>query len=159
MFLSNFAVKKPIATIVLILAMMCMGLLALQKLRVNQSPDVEVPFILVMVPYPGASPDTNEREIINRLEKSMQSIPGLTEDVLADRFRGIDGVSTVQVNGSLKRELSVLLHAEKLREYNVSVGDVTNALRSQNTNAPVGKVRGTLDEKSIRLVGRIERPD
>jgi hydrophobe/amphiphile efflux-1 (HAE1) family protein len=238
MFLSNFSVKKPIATIVLILAMMCMGLLALSKLRVNQSPDVELPFIILNVPYPGASPDTVEREIINRLEKSMQSIPGVTEvnseaeegmatifmkfdfkrnlieasddvrnaiasvrykmplemrepilrridpsaqpimsvalssskqshaelsrmaeDVLADKFRAIPGVSTVQVNGSLKRELSVLLHAEKLREYNVSVSDVTNALRTQNTNAPVGKVRGTLDEKSIRLVGRIERPE
>jgi hydrophobe/amphiphile efflux-1 (HAE1) family protein len=238
MFLSNFSVKKPIATVVLILFMVCLGLLALSKLRVNQNPDVEVPFILVNVPYPGASPETVEREIVNRLEKSMQSIPGVTEvqgsadegmatifmqfdfkrnlieasddirnaiasvryklpvemrepilrridpsaqpimslalssstqshaeisrlaeDVLADKFRGIDGVSTVQVNGSLKRELSVLLHAQKLREYNVSVGDVVAALQKQNTNAPVGKVRGLLDEKSIRLVGRIERPE
>jgi hydrophobe/amphiphile efflux-1 (HAE1) family protein len=238
MFLSNFSVKKPIATIVLILMMMCLGLLALKKLRVNESPDVEMPAIMLMIPYPGASPETVEREIINRLEKSMQSIPGvhemnstanegsaqfwiqfefkrniieasddirnaiaavryklpiemrepilrrfdpsaqpimnvalssstqskaeisrLAEDVLADRFRSIDGVSTVTVNGSLKRELSVLLRADKLREYNVSVGDVTSALQRQNTNAPVGKVRGLLDEKSIRLVGRIEHPD
>jgi hydrophobe/amphiphile efflux-1 (HAE1) family protein len=238
MFLSNFSIKRPVATIVLILAMMCLGLMALKKLRVNQNPDVEVPFILVTIPYPGASPDTVEREIVNRLEKSMQSITGVTEvnssadegsatifmqfnfkrnlieasddvrnaiaavryklpvemrepilrridpaaqpimnlafsstaqshaeisrfaeDVLADRFRGIDGVSTVTVNGSLKRELSVLLRAEKLREYNVSAGDVVTALRNQNTNAPVGKVRGSLDEKSIRLVGRIERPE
>jgi hydrophobe/amphiphile efflux-1 (HAE1) family protein len=238
MFLSDFSIKRPVATIVLILAMMCLGLLALKKLRVNQNPDVEVPFILVTIPYPGASPETAEREVVNRLEKSMQSISGVTkvnsssyeggaqifmefnfkrnlieasddvrnaiaavryklptemrepilrridpsaqpimtlalsstsqshaeisrlaEDVLADRFRGIDGVSTVNINGSLKRELSVLLRAEKLREYNIAVSDVVNALRNQNTNAPVGKVRGTLDEQSIRLVGRIERPE
>jgi hydrophobe/amphiphile efflux-1 (HAE1) family protein len=238
MFLSNFSVRKPIATIVLIVMMMCLGLLALKKLRVNENPDVEMPAIMLMIPYPGASPETVEREIINRLEKSMQSIPGvhemnstanegsaqfwiqfefkrniieasddirnaiaavryklpiemrepilrrfdpsaqpimnvalssstqskaeisrLAEDTLADRFRSIDGVSTVTVNGSLKRELSVLLRADKLREYNVSVGEVTSALQRQNTNAPVGKVRGTLDEKSIRLVGRIEHPD
>src|SRR5471032_1148682 len=237
MFLSDFSIKRPIATIVLIVAMMCLGLLALKKLRVNQSPDVEVPFIIVSVPYPGASPDTVEREIVNRLEKPLQAISGVTklesaanegsaqifiefsfkknlieasdeirnalgsvrykmplemlepilqridpasdpvmqialsstaqthaeisrlaEDVLSDRFRAVDGVSQVQVNGSLKRELSVLLHAEKLREYNVSVSDVVNALRNQNTNAPVGKVRGVLDEKSIRLVGRIITP-
>ena len=237
MFLSDFSIKRPIATIVMIVALMCLGLMALTKLRVNQNPDVEVPFIIVSVPYPGASPDTVEREIINRLEKPLQAISGVTklestanegsaqifiefsfkknlieasdeirnaialvryklplemrepilqridpasdpvmqialssttqshaeisrlaEDVLSDRFRAVDGVSQVQVNGSLKRELSVLLHAEKLREYNVSVSDVVNALRNQNTNAPVGKVRGTLDEKSIRLVGRIEHP-
>jgi HAE1 family hydrophobic/amphiphilic exporter-1 len=34
-----------------------------------------------------------------------------------------------------------------------------NALRNQNTNAPVGKIRGKLDEESIRLVGRIESPE
>jgi len=238
MFLSDFSVKRPVATIVLILAMMCLGLMALSKLRVNQNPDVEVPFIVVNIPYPGASPETVEREIVNRLEKSLQSITGVTEvnstasegsarifikftftknlieasdeirnsiaavryklpiemrepilqridtsaqpvmqlalsssneshavisrlaeDKLADRFRGIDGVASVTIDGSLKRELSVLLKAEKLREYNVSVGEVVNALRNQNTNAPVGKVRGDLDEKSIRLVGRIERPE
>jgi len=238
MFLSDFSIKRPIATIVLIVAMMCLGLMALTKLRVNQNPDVEVPFIVVNIPYPGASPETVEREIVNRLEKSLQSITGVTElnstasessasifikfsfnknlieasdeirnaiaavryklptemrepilvridpsaqpvmqmalssntqshaeisrlaeDKLADRFRSIDGVASVNIDGSLKRELSVLLKAEKLREYNVSVGDVVNALRNQNTNAPVGKVRGELDEKSIRLVGRIERPE
>jgi hydrophobe/amphiphile efflux-1 (HAE1) family protein len=238
MFLSNFSIKRPIATIVLILAMMCMGLLALSKLRVNQVPDVEVPVIIVTIPYPGASPETSERELVNRLEKSMLAITGVTEvnsnsyeggatiwmefdfnrnlieasddvrnaiaavryklpiemrepilrrydpasepamqlalssstqshaeisrlaeDVLADRFRAIDGVSTVNVNGALRRELSVLLRADKLREYNVSVGEVTNALRTQNTNAPVGKIRGEMDEKGIRLIGRIERPE
>jgi len=238
MFLSNFSVKKPVATIVLIVAMMVLGLFALSKLRVNNEPDVQIPILVVTVPYPGASPETSEREIVNRLEKQMQAISGVTEarafanegsatvvlqfdfkrnlieasddvrnaiasvryklplemrepvlrrvdpsaqpimnlsltsttqshaelsrlaeDVLADRFRGVDGVADVQVGGSLKRELSVLLHAEKLREYNVSVTDVTGALSRQNTNAPVGKVRGPLDEKGIRLVGRIERPE
>ncbi len=85
-------------------------------------------------------------------------ISRLAEDVLADRFRAIDGVSMVNVNGSLKRELSVLLHAQKLREFNVSVTEVVNALQQQNTTAPVGRVKGALDEQSIRLVGRIETP-
>ena len=238
MFLSNFSIHRPIATVVLIIALMATGLLAMSKLRVNQNPDVEVPGLFVTLPYPGASPDTVEREIVNRIEKSLQSISGVTdvysnaqegsarfdvifsfqknmieasdevrnvianvryklptemrepvirrydpaaqpimnmalssskqshaeisrlaEDVLADKMRSIAGVATVNVGGSLRRELSVLLRAGKLREFNVSVGDVVAALRAQNTNAPVGKVRGALDEESIRLVGRIESPD
>src|ERR1700712_2075825 len=79
MFLSNFSVKKPVATIVLIVAMMVLGLFALSKLRVNNEPDVEIPILVVQVPYPGASPETSEREIINRLEKQMQSITGVTD--------------------------------------------------------------------------------
>ena len=237
MFLSDFSIKRPMATLVIIIALMCLGLLALKKLRVNSFPDVEPPVLLVNIPFPGASPDTVEREVINRIEKALQSISGvyqiratanennasiviifnfdknmieasdevrnaiasvryklpvemrepvlqrrdpaaepimqlalsgksqshaalsrLAEDDLADRFRGIDGVAVVNVGGALKRELSVLLRAEKLREYNVSVAEVVTALRNQNATAPVGKVRGTLDEQSIRLVGRIAAP-
>ncbi|MFZ6743345.1 efflux RND transporter permease subunit [Undibacterium sp. JH2W] len=237
MFLSDFSIKRPVAMIVIIITLMCIGLLALKKLKVNQIPDVEEPVLLISIPYPGASPETVEREIINRLEKSLQSITGvyqvrstanegnaaitivfnfnknmieasdevrnaiaairykmpvemrepilerrdpsaqpimqialtsdalshaeisrMAEDELSDKFRSVDGVATVTVDGSLKRELSVLLHAQKLREYNVSVAEVVTALRNQNTTAPVGKVRGRLDEQSIRLIGRIESP-
>ncbi|HEX6722712.1 MAG TPA: efflux RND transporter permease subunit, partial [Burkholderiaceae bacterium] len=223
--------------VVIIIALMFAGLLALAKLRVNQIPDVEQPVLVVTIPYPGASPETVERELVNRIEKSMQTISGvdklrstskegsaeivlvfhfdknmveaadevrnsigavrhklplemrepvltrmdpgaqpimdmalsstaqshaaisrLAEDDLADRFRAIPGVSIVNVNGALKRELSVLLRAEKLREFSISVTEVVNALRAHNTTAPVGKVRGTLEDQSIRLVGRIESP-
>src|SRR5258706_15663593 len=54
---------------------MCLGLLALKNLRVNQIPDVEQPVIAIQIPYPGASPETVEREIVNRVEKALQSIP------------------------------------------------------------------------------------
>ncbi len=237
MLLSDFSIKRPIPTVVIIIMLMVLGMMALNKLRVNQIPDVEQPVLVVNIPYPGASPETVEREIIDRVEKSLQSIPQvyqlratanegnaniviifnfkknmveasdevrnaiaavrhklpvemrepvlqrvdpsaqpimqmalsstkqshaeisrLGEDVLADKFRAIDGVATVTVNGALKRELSVLLRAQKLREYNVSFSDVVEALRGQNTTAPVGNVKGDLDEQSIRLIGRIESP-
>ncbi len=89
---------------------------------------------------------------------SHAQISRLAEDELADRFRGINGVAVVNVNGALRRELSVLLRADKLREFEVSVTEVVAALRAQNATAPVGKVRGTLQDQSIRLVGRIESP-
>ena len=77
MFLSDFSVKRPVAMIVVIIALMGLGLLALSKLRVNQIPDVEQPVLVVNIAYPGASPDTVEREVVNRIEKSMQSISGV----------------------------------------------------------------------------------
>jgi HAE1 family hydrophobic/amphiphilic exporter-1 len=95
------------------------------------------------------------------LSSSSQShaeISRLAEDQIADKFRGIPGAAQVNVNGALRRELSVLLHAQKLREVNLSVTEVVNALRTQNATAPVGKVRGQLEDQSIRLLGRIENP-
>ena len=237
MFLSNFSVKKPVVTIVILMMLMALGLLALTKLKVNQIPEVDMPLLAIDITYPGASPDTVEREVLNRVEKALQSVNGIkdlrgtasegnanilvffefkknmveatdevrnaigrvryklpteirepvilrinptaqpimqlalssrsqshaeisriAEDQIADKFRGIQGVAQVNVNGALKRELSVLLHAQKLREVNLSVTEVVNALRTQNAAAPVGKIRGALEDQSIRLLGRIETP-
>src|SRR5262245_50551481 len=47
MFLSDFSITRPIAMIVIIIALMGAGLLALGKLRVNQIPDVEQPVLVV----------------------------------------------------------------------------------------------------------------
>jgi HAE1 family hydrophobic/amphiphilic exporter-1 len=52
MFLSDFSIKRPIAMIVIIIALMALGLLALKKLKVNQIPDVDQPLLVVSVPYP-----------------------------------------------------------------------------------------------------------
>ena len=64
MFLSDFSIRRPIATVVLILGVMALGLMALNKLRVNQLPDIENPGLFISIAYPGASPDTVERECV-----------------------------------------------------------------------------------------------
>jgi len=56
MFLSDFSIKRPVTTVVIIIMLMILGLLALKNLRVNQIPDVEQPVMVVNLPYPGASP-------------------------------------------------------------------------------------------------------
>ena len=61
MFLSDFSIKRPIATVVIILGLMSLGLLALNKLRVNEIPDVEQPVLSVEIPFPGASPITRSQ--------------------------------------------------------------------------------------------------
>jgi HAE1 family hydrophobic/amphiphilic exporter-1 len=48
MFLSNFSIKQPVTTIAIVIVLMCLGLLALKNLRVNQIPDVENPVMSVM---------------------------------------------------------------------------------------------------------------
>jgi len=77
MFLSDFSIKRPLVTVVLTLGLMAIGWLALSKLRVNERPDIAPPILQVSIPYPGASPETVEREIVDRLEKAMRGIPGV----------------------------------------------------------------------------------
>src|SRR5258708_16236428 len=91
MLLSDFSIKRPVSTVVIIIALMCLGLLALNKLGVNQIGEVEQPVMVVLIPYPGASPETVEREIINRVERALQSIPQVYQ------IRSTSSESTAQV--------------------------------------------------------------
>ncbi len=77
MFLSDFSIKRPVVTVVFTIGLMLVGLMALSKLRVNERPDIAPPILQINVPYPGASPETVEREILDRLEKAMRGIPGV----------------------------------------------------------------------------------
>jgi HAE1 family hydrophobic/amphiphilic exporter-1 len=79
MFLSDFSIKRPGGHRGVIIALMALGLLALSKLRVNQIPDVEQPVLVVGIAYPGASPETVEREVVNRIEKALQGISGIDQ--------------------------------------------------------------------------------
>jgi len=79
MFLSNFSVRRPVVTVVIIIMLMALGILAIKKLKVNQIPDVAMPLLVVDINYPGASPDTVEREVLNRIEKALQSVNGIKD--------------------------------------------------------------------------------
>jgi multidrug efflux pump subunit AcrB len=64
----------------------------------------------------------------------------------------------VEVVGGLERELVVELRPQALAASGVSVGQVVQALQTQNLAAPVGRLEGSLDERTIRLRGRLDTP-
>ena len=61
MFISDFAIRKPLITVVSMLTVAVFGLFALFKLKTDEFPDVAPPVVTIGVPYPGASPDVVER--------------------------------------------------------------------------------------------------
>jgi hydrophobic/amphiphilic exporter-1 (mainly G- bacteria), HAE1 family len=73
-------------------------------------------------------------------------------------MRSIGGVAEVTVTGKQERELTVELRPEALQAAGVSVGQVVMALQTQNLAAPVGRIDGDYEERSIRLKGRLVDP-
>ncbi len=65
MFLSDLAIKRPTVTVVTMLALVVFGVFALWSLEIDEFPDVQPPIVAVSVPYPGASPEGVEREVID----------------------------------------------------------------------------------------------
>jgi hydrophobic/amphiphilic exporter-1 (mainly G- bacteria), HAE1 family len=237
MFISDFAIKRPLITVVAMLALVGFGLVALSQLQTDEFPEVQPPIVLTTIIYPGASPEQVEREVLEPIEEAIQSISGVksingeardgfaqvvtqfvfskdlseaTQDIrdaistkrqdlpqemeepilrkfnptdapivtlslystsltpaqltqIADpgitrELRSIAGVADVQVSGGVKRELTVNLDPQRLQAAGVSVPQVTAALQAGNLAVPVGRVTSSLDERTIRLQGRLQSP-
>ncbi len=238
MWISDFAIRRPVITIVAMLVMVIFGAFAWWQLDTDEFPEVNPPVVSVAVPYPGASPDIVEREVMEPMEEGIAAISGVdritsqsldgfgviivefvfdkdlqqaTQDIrdqisqirgdlplemeepILTRFdpndlpivslaltserlssaeltriaepgitrelRGLSGVADVSVAGGIERELTVELNPRAMQAAGVSVGQVVQTLQTQNLAVPVGRLNGELDERTIRLRGRLERPE
>ncbi|MEO8296132.1 MAG: efflux RND transporter permease subunit, partial [Gemmatimonadota bacterium] len=83
----------------------------------------------------------------------------LADPTITRELRSIPGVAEVAIAGDQQRELTVELKPEALQASGVSISQVLQALQLQNIAAPVGRVTGALDERSIRLKGRLQGPE
>jgi hydrophobic/amphiphilic exporter-1 (mainly G- bacteria), HAE1 family len=77
MWISNFSIRNPVVTTVVMLALTLFGCLAMSMLDTDEYPDVEPPVVAVSVLYPGASPQTVEREVIEVMEEAFAGISGV----------------------------------------------------------------------------------
>jgi HAE1 family hydrophobic/amphiphilic exporter-1 len=78
-FISDFAIKRPIVTVTTMIAIVAFGIYALLKTDVDEFPDIQQPIVLVAVPYPGASPGQVEREVVDRMEEQFNAISGIDQ--------------------------------------------------------------------------------
>ena len=82
MFISDFAIERPIITVVTMIALVVFGLAALLRLDTDEFPDLDQPIVFIGIAYPGASPDVVEREVVTRLEDKLSAISGVGESKL-----------------------------------------------------------------------------
>lgn len=77
MFLSDASLKRPIAMTVGLIILMLFGVLSFRNVGMDVVPRVEVPYITVTVPYPGASPTEMETSVARKLEEAVVQVDGL----------------------------------------------------------------------------------
>lgn len=73
-------------------------------------------------------------------------------DDVSDEIKRVSGVSKVTVSGVRKRQVQVIVEQDRLRQYNLSLSDVTNAIRSAGVASPAGDI--TVD--GVRYAVRFE---
>jgi HAE1 family hydrophobic/amphiphilic exporter-1 len=77
MILADTAIKRPVFTTMIVLALMVLGIFSYSRMSVDLFPDVNFPFIVVLTVYPGAGPEAVESEITKRIEDQINTISGL----------------------------------------------------------------------------------
>jgi multidrug efflux pump len=76
---SRLFIMRPVATALLTISIVLVGLVAVRFLPVSSLPDVEYPTIQVRTFYPGASPDVMSTTVTAPLEVQLGEIPGLQQ--------------------------------------------------------------------------------
>src|SRR3972149_3296956 len=101
MFLSDLSIKRPIFASVMMLALVTLGAFSYKRLGVDMFPDVEIPVYTIVTKFPGASPESVEREVSKRIEEAVNPIAGVKKVISISR----ESVSTVMVEFRLRGRL------------------------------------------------------
>src|SRR6185369_12514022 len=72
-------ILRPVATSLLMAAILLAGIVAYRQLPVSALPEVDYPTIQVITFYPGASPDVVASAITAPLERQFGQVPGLNQ--------------------------------------------------------------------------------
>jgi len=103
MNLSRLFILRPVATSLLMIAVVLAGLIAVKFLPVSSLPDVDYPTIQVQTFYPGASPDVMATTVTAPLEVQLGEIPGLQQMVSYSS----EGASVITLQFDLSLNLDV----------------------------------------------------
>jgi len=77
MSLSRFAIRRPVAVAVVMLAIVVIGVFGYTELPTNLMPDITYPLIKVYIPWRGATPEEIETDIADPVERQMATVDGL----------------------------------------------------------------------------------
>ncbi|TCS95689.1 efflux RND transporter permease subunit [Hazenella coriacea] len=75
-WLTRFSLKNIAAIVIIVLLVLGGGLYTATQLKMEAMPDVNVPVVVALTPYPGASPEDIDKKVTQPIEKALQGIKG-----------------------------------------------------------------------------------
>jgi multidrug efflux pump len=103
MSISRPFILRPIATSLLMVALLLVGMVAYQQLPISALPQVDYPIIQIVTLYPGASPDVTASSITAPLERQFGQLPGLNQMTSSSSF----GASVITLQFELEENIDV----------------------------------------------------
>jgi HAE1 family hydrophobic/amphiphilic exporter-1 len=112
MSLAAAAVRRPVATVAAVLAVLLLGSVSLSRLPVSLLPDVSLPVLTVRTTYPGAAATEVSRFVAEPVEQAIGATPGLVE--LRSVSRNGEATTTARFAWGTDMRATVLAVRERL---------------------------------------------
>ena len=125
---SKLFILRPVATSLLMLALLLVGLLAYRELPISALPQVDYPTIQVVTLYPGASQEVMTSLVTSPLERQLGQLPGLNQ--MSSSSSGGASVITLQFNLNLSLDIAE-------QEVQAAINAATNYLPNDLPMPPV----------------------
>jgi len=116
MNLIQTAIDRPVAVMAAVILAVLFGLVALQTIPIQLTPDLRRPVIQISTNWGGAAPAEIEREIVNRQEEALKGLEGLKR--MVGRARDGNGQITLEFDVGQNMDKALLLVANRLDRVN-----------------------------------------
>jgi HAE1 family hydrophobic/amphiphilic exporter-1 len=77
MWITRVSIKNPVFATMVMVGIVVLGLFSYARLRVEQMPDVTLPYVLIRTAYPGASPEVIETDVTKPIEYAANTVSGV----------------------------------------------------------------------------------
>jgi HAE1 family hydrophobic/amphiphilic exporter-1 len=110
MNLYDIAIRRPVFTVMLMLALVVFGILGYQTLPINLLPSIDFPMVTVITILPGASPEVMESDVTDVIEAAVNTIEGI------DQLTSYSGQGVSQVTVMFTTDRDVDIAAQDVRD-------------------------------------------
>lgn len=87
MFLTRISITHPVFATMMMVVLLVFGAFSYGRLGIDEFPNIDVPVVVVSTSYPGATPETVEREVTRQVEEALNTISGL-DKVTSTSYEG-----------------------------------------------------------------------
>jgi multidrug efflux pump len=151
---STLFIRRPIATSLLMVAVMLLGVLGYRELPVSALPEIEAPSLVITTTYPGASASTMASLVTTPLERQLGQISGL--DMMTSDSSA--GLSTIVLQFNMDRDIDIAAQ-DVQAALNQARGTLPSTLpyppvynRVNPADAPIMTLMLTSDSRQLRDV-------
>jgi HAE1 family hydrophobic/amphiphilic exporter-1 len=102
MWITRTSINQPVFATMVMLALVVMGAFSYRLLPVEQMPEISMPIVFISVPYPGASPEAIESDVIKPIENVVNSVDGVKNINATAR----EGVALFEIEFRLETDIA-----------------------------------------------------